>query len=1065
MPLRQDIRKILIIGSGPIVIGQAAEFDYSGTQACLALRELNFETVLINSNPASIMTDFNVADKIYMEPLTLEYVIKILRKEKPDALLATLGGQTSLNLAVDLHASGVLEEIGCEIIGTSIKAIEKSENREKFKQFCTKLGLACVESEIAHTYDEILNAALKIGFPVILRPAFTLGGTGGGFVNDINVLKALSKAALDASPISQVLIEKSVKGYKEIEYEVIRDSMGTALCLCSMENFDPMGIHTGDSIVVCPTQTLSNKEYQMFRDASIKIIQELKIEGGCNVQFALDPESEKFYVIEINPRVSRSSTLASKASGYPIARVSAMIAVGFYLHEIQIANTSASFEPTFDYIITKIPRFSFDKFKKAHRNLSSQMKSTGEVMGIGRNLEESFLKAIRSLETNAFHIWLSKFDKILTQNLLKILGSESDERVFVIAELMRRGESVDYINSITKIDVFFLKKIQNIVDFENELKKEIAVHKNIDKNVLIKFKKMGFSDKYISCLYKKSVSEIIEFRKTCDMYPVYKMIDTCAGEFTSYVPYFYSTYHGEENEALNSNNIKKPKIIVLGSGPIRIGQGIEFDYSTVHAIKALKKLGYEVIVINNNPSTVSTDYLLTDKLYFEPITLEDIINIYEIEKPVGIIVTLGGQTPINIAKDLSNLGVKIIGTGIEALHKSEDRKSFDMCLNSLNIPRPFGDTITNITEACDVANRIGYPIIVRPSFVLGGRAMQIINTELELKKYLVDAVEISDGNTILIDKYVFGKELEVDAVCDGTDVFIPGIIEHVEKTGVHSGDSISVYPTFSVSDRIKETIIEYTQKIGLKIGIIGPFNIQFIVAPDDSNIDKVYVIEVNPRASRTIPFLSKACNIDIADISTKVQVGISLKQQEVFNKNIAIKPTHWYVKVPVFSFIKIFGADINLTPEMKSTGEAIGHASSLNHAFYKAMIAAGYKLKTHGSVLVTVGDNDKKDVIPYVRRLINLGFIINSTQKTGLFLEKNGINTQIYKKISQGSEEILELLHKKRLTYVINTVSTSEINNTDGFLIRRCAIENGIPVFTSLGTLDVLLNSLENINK
>ncbi len=1050
MPKRSDIKKILVIGSGPIVIGQAAEFDYAGTQACLALKEEGYEVVLINSNPATIMTDTNIAHKVYMEPLTLEYVAKIIRFERPDAILPSLGGQTGLNLAVQLAEKGILDECGVEILGTSFDSIKRAEDRELFKELCEKLGEPVMPSDIATTPQEALKIAREIGYPVILRPAYTLGGTGGGFAENDEELLAVSASALDLSPVTQVLVEKSIKGYKEIEYEVMRDANDTAITICNMENIDPVGIHTGDSIVVAPSQTLTNKEYQILRDSALKIIRELKIEGGCNVQFALDPHSFNYYLIEVNPRVSRSSALASKASGYPIARVSAKIAIGMHLDEIQIANTPASFEPALDYVVSKIARFPFDKFEDASNKLSTQMKATGEVMSIGRTIEESLLKAVRSLETGVCHIHSKKFDDMPDDDMLFYIKDGTDDRLFAIAELIRRGLELNLIYNQTKIDIFFLEKLKNIVEFEKVLKEN-----PLNLEVLKDAKVMGISDKYIGQIWDKTESEIYLLRKENAIFPVYKMIDTCASEFDSYVPYFYATYE-DENESIVS---EKEKIIVLGSGPIRIGQGVEFDYSTVHAIWSIRESGYEAIIINNNPETVSTDYTTSDKLYFEPLCVEDVMNIIDFEKPKGVIVTLGGQTAINLAASLEKLGVNIIGTDVEAINNAENRDSFEKIMTNLGIPQPEGKAVTNIEDGVKVANEIGYPVLVRPSFVLGGRAMQIVRDDLALRKYLSTAVEIDVNQPVLVDKYIMGKELETDAICDGKDVFIPGIMEHVERTGVHSGDSISVYPTFTVSQAVKDKIIEYTVKLGLSIGIKGLFNIQFIV---DEN-DNVFIIEVNPRSSRTVPFLSKATGIPMANIATKVMLGHSLESLG-YGTYCHKEKERWYVKAPTFSFSKIRGLDAYLSPEMKSTGEAIGYDNSLNRAFYKALRASGLKVQNYGSVFVTIADKDKKEALERVRRFYNLGFNIEATHGTANFLKENGIKTKTREKISSGSNDIIDSLSKGYITYVINSQDVDDnTSSNDGFLIRRYAVENNVGVFTSLSTVDVLLDVLEEI--
>ena len=1050
MPKRKEIKTVLVIGSGPIVIGQAAEFDYAGTQACLALKEEGYKVILVNSNPATIMTDTAIADKVYMEPLTLEYVAKIIRYERPDAILPGIGGQTGLNLAMQLYRKGVLQECQVELLGTNSESIEKAEDREKFKELCQELGEPVLESIIAESEEEGIEAAKKIGYPVVLRPAFTLGGTGGGFADNEKELKELIKHALKLSPVNQVLVEKSIKGYKEIEYEVMRDHNDTAITICNMENLDPVGIHTGDSIVVAPSQTLTNKEYQLLRDSALRIIRALKIEGGCNVQFALDPHSFNYYVIEVNPRVSRSSALASKASGYPIARVSAKIAVGMRLEEIQLANTPASFEPALDYVVCKIPRFPFDKFTLASNKLSTQMKATGEVMSVGRTFEESLLKAVRSLETGVCHIYNKKFDKMETEEMMTYIKDGRDDRIYAIAELIRRNVDLGLIYDTTKIDMFFLEKIKNIVDEETILAQNVG---NIE--VLKEVKKMGFSDKYIAKVWKKKEADIYLLRKEHNIYPVYKMIDTCSSEFESYVPYFYSTYE-EENESIVSN---KKKIIVLGAGPIRIGQGVEFDYSTVHAVKTIKEEGFEAIIINNNPETVSTDYTTSDKLYFEPLTVEDVMNIIDLEKPEGVIAALGGQTAINLAGALYKLGVKIIGTDVNAIEKAENRDAFERVMKELKLLQPRGEAVTNIEDGIKVAKEIGYPVLVRPSYVLGGRAMQIVSNQRALEKYLKTAVEINTEQPVLVDKYITGKELEVDAVCDGKDVFVPGIMEHVEKTGIHSGDSISVYPTFSVSQKAKDTILDYTVKLGLGIGIVGLYNIQFIV---DKNED-VYVIEVNPRSSRTVPFISKSTGYSLADIGTLVMLGKSLNDQGI-DVVYPKEKEKWYVKAPAFSFSKLSGLDATLSPEMKSTGEAIGYDKKLTRTLYKALQSSGVKLANYGTVFVTIADKDKEEALPLIKRFYNLGFNIEATKGTAKFLKEHGIKTRVKKKISEGSEEILDSLRKGYVSYVINTRNIDSIDQeTDGTLIRRCATENNVPMLTALDTVRAVLDVLEEI--
>ena len=1050
MPKRTDIKKIMVIGSGPIVIGQAAEFDYAGTQACLALKEEGYEVILVNSNPATIMTDTNIADKVYMEPLTLEYVAKIVRYERPDAIVPGLGGQTGLNLAVQLAKKGVLDECHVEILGTSFTSIEEAEDRELFKELCIRIGEPVLPSVVVNSMEEGVRAAEEIGYPVVLRPAFTLGGTGGGFADNEEEFRDIMRNALVLSPVHQVLVEKSIKGYKEIEFEVMRDRNDTAIAICSMENIDPVGIHTGDSMVVAPAQTLTDKEYQLLRDSALKIIRALKIEGGCNVQFALDPLSFKYYIIEVNPRVSRSSALASKASGFPIARVTAKIAVGLTLDEITIADRPACFEPALDYVVLKVARFPFDKFSDASNELGTQMKATGEVMSIGRTIEEGLLKAIRSLETGVCHIHNKKFDNSTTDELLDYIRKGTDDRIYAIAELIRKGVDLLIIYNKTKIDMLFLEKLKNIVEMEREVAAAVG-----DLEVLREAKRMGFSDKFIGQLWNKSEAEMFELRRAEGIMPVYKIIDSCAGSIDTYVPYFYSTYE-QENESQRS---ERKKILVLGSGPIRIGQGVEFDYSTVHAIWTIKEAGYEAIIINNNPETVSTDYTISDKLYFEPLTVEDVMNVVELEKPDGIVVSLGGQTAINLAEPLADLGVKIVGTDIQAINNAEDRKCFERIMNEVGIPQPDAEAVTDIEAGVRAAERIGYPVLVRPSFVLGGRAMQIVGNEETLRHYLRTAVEINDKSPVLVDKYIMGKELEVDAICDGKDVYIPGIMEHVEHTGIHSGDSISVYPTFSVSQEVKDTIISYTQRLGLAIGIVGLFNIQFIVDEQD----KVYVIEVNPRSSRTVPFLSKSTGVPMAKIATMVILGHSLKEQgitEVYGK----ESTRWFVKSPAFSFAKIRGVDSYLSPEMKSTGEAIGYDKSLTRALYKSLRSSGVAVANYGTIFVTIADRDKPTALPLIKRFYDLGFNIEATKGTCEYLRQHGIRTRYLRKLSEGSTEIYDELRKGHVAYVVNTIDVNQHSTRrDGYDIRRVAAENNVTLFTALETVSVLLDVLEEI--
>ncbi len=1055
MPKRTDLKKILVIGSGPIVIGQAAEFDYAGTQACLALKEEGYEVILCNSNPATIMTDKSVADRVYMEPLNLEYAARIIRRERPDAILPGIGGQTGLNLAMQLEEKGILAECRCQLLGTDTASIAMAEDRDQFKELCLRLGEPVLPSVVVHSMEEGRKAAMEIGYPVVLRPAFTLGGTGGGFAEHEEEFEALLKAGLALSPVGEVLVEKSVKGYKEIEYEVIRDANDTAITVCNMENLDPVGIHTGDSIVVCPSQTLTDREYHMLRDSALKLIRALKVEGGCNVQFALDPESFQYYLIEVNPRVSRSSALASKASGYPIARVSAKISVGLNLEEIPLANTPACFEPALDYIVTKMPRFPFDKFTDADQKLGTQMKATGETMSIGRTFEESLLKAVRSLEGGTVHLRLEKYDQISETELWEEILGGSGDRIYALAELMRRGDYGERIREKTGIDRFFLDKIASIIEEEELLRACGKESLQVQIAALRAAKKMGFSDAAIADLWDCSEEEVFALRRKEKILPVYKMIDTCASEFESYVPYFYSTYEGE-NESVISD---RPKVIVLGAGPIRIGQGVEFDYSTVHAVQTIKAAGYEAIVINNNPETVSTDYTTSDKLYFEPLWIEDVMNIIELEKPEGVIATLGGQTAVNLARPLHDRGVKLIGTDCHAIELAEDRDQFERLLDKLGIPEPEGCAVTDIEEGVKAARTIGYPVLVRPSFVLGGRAMQIVSKEKNLRHYLQTAVEIDADKPVLVDRYISGKELEVDAICDGTEVFIPGIMELVEKTGIHSGDSISVYPTFSVSDQVRETIRDYTRRLGLGIGIRGLFNIQFIVDQEE----RVTIIEVNPRSSRTVPFLSKASGFALPDIATRVMLGQSLRDQGI--RDLCPESGEkWFVKAPVFSFSKLSGMDAYLSPEMKSTGEAIGYDYKLHRAMYKALVASGIKIQNYGTVIFTLADEDKEEALPLARRFYQMGFNIEATTMTAEYMRDHGVRTRLLHKLSEGSTEVLDAIKAGYVSYVVNTRAIlSGVHYEDGAAIRRCASQQRVTMFTSLDTVRVLLDVLEEM--
>ncbi len=1046
MAKRTDIRKVLIIGSGPIVIGQAAEFDYAGTQACLALKEEGYEVILCNSNPATIMTDTSIADKVYMEPLTLEYIARILRYERPDAIVPGIGGQTGLNLAVQLERKGILKECGTELLGTPSRSIERAEDRELFKEMCQAIGEPVIPSEITYSLEEARKAAEKIGYPVVLRPAFTLGGTGGGFANNPGELEEIGTNAFRLSPVHQVLVEKSVRGYKEIEFEVMRDCEDHAITICGMENVDPVGVHTGDSVVVAPILSLNAHDLKMLNDSALKIIRELKIAGGCNVQFALNPESSEYFLIEVNPRVSRSSALASKASGYPIARVTAKIALGMTLEEIPVAGGTAAMEPSLDYIVAKFPRFPFDKFPDAPNTLGTQMKATGEVMGIGSSLEECLLKSVRSLETGVWHLRMESFESMDTEALKAYVEEFRADGIFAVTELLRRGVSVAELHCLTGITELFLESFLRITEME----KILAAHPG-EEETLRGAKQMGFSDREIGRLWGMKEREIYALRKEKGITPVFRMVDTL--HTGKYIAYLYSSYSGKNDSRLGS----KKKIVVLGAGPIRIGQGVEFDYSTVHAAQTIRRAGYEAIIINNNPETVSTDYTTADKLYFEPLTPEDVMAILDFEQPEGVIATLGGQTAINLAEPLMERGVRLIGTDCAAIERAENRDSFEKILMELEIPQPEGRAVTRIEDGVRAAAEIGYPVLVRPSFVLGGRAMQIVANEEQLRQYLKNAVEIDADKPVLVDRYIRGKEVEVDAVCDGRDVFVPGIMELVERTGIHSGDSISVYPAFSISDRVKGIILQYAKKLGLGIGIIGLYNIQFIVDEQE----KVYIIEVNPRSSRTVPFLSKATGYSLADIATEVILGKSLKEQGYFDLYPEEKKRH-YVKVPVFSFNKIRGLDAYLSPEMKSTGEAIGYDDKLNRALYKALQAAGTRLQNYGTVFATIADRDKEEALPLIRRFYQLGFNIEATSGTARFLKEHGIRTHVLRKISEGSQEIPDSIRQGHIAYILNTRDAgAQDQEHDGLQIRRCATENNATIFTSLDTVRVLLDVLE----
>lgn len=1051
MPKRTDIKSILVIGSGPIIIGQAAEFDYAGTQACIALKEEGYRVILVNSNPATIMTDAEMADKVYIEPLTLEFVSRIIRKERPDAVLPTLGGQTGLNLAVELAKSGVLEECGVEILGTKLSAIEKAEDRDLFRNLMNELGEPVPESDIIRTVDEAFHFVESVGFPVIVRPAYTLGGTGGGICHNEEELIEIVTSGLKYSPVTQCLLEKSIAGFKEIEYEVMRDAADNSIVVCNMENIDPVGIHTGDSIVVAPSQTLSDREYQMLRNTSLKIIRALGIEGGCNVQLALDPDSFQYYIIEVNPRVSRSSALASKATGYPIAKLAAKIAVGLTLDEMMnpvTGKTYAAFEPALDYVVTKIPRWPFDKFEAAKRNLGTQMKATGEVMAIGRTFEESLLKAIRSLESNTYHMELSDAEQFTDQWIEKRIRKAGDERLFYIGEALRRGVTIETIHDWSKIDLFFLYKMNRIVEFE----KELTLHPfNLELGQ--KAKRMGFSDITLAKLWNSTEAELYSWRKENELTPVYKMVDTCAAEFESETPYFYGTYEDENESKVTS----RESVIVLGSGPIRIGQGVEFDYATVHSVWAIKEAGYEAIIVNNNPETVSTDFSISDKLYFEPLTVEDVMHIIDLEKPKGVVVQFGGQTAINLADELVRRGVTILGTSLEDLDRAENRDKFEHTLNELGIPQPEGKTAVSVEGALSIADNIGYPVLVRPSYVLGGRAMEIVYREEELLQYMKNAVKINPQHPVLIDRYLIGKEIEVDAISDGEDVVIPGIMEHIERAGVHSGDSIAVYPPQQLSREQKQTIVDYTTRLAKGLNIVGLLNIQYVISKGE-----VFVLEVNPRSSRTVPFISKITNVPMANIATKSILGISLKDQG-YESGLIPEKHGVYVKVPVFSFAKLRRVDITLGPEMKSTGEVMGKDLTLEKALYKGMVAAGMQMKEYGSVLMTVADKDKDEAVLLAQRFIDIGYQILATKGTAEHLSKANIAVREVDKIGSSGPTLLDIIQSGETQLVINTLTKGKQPARDGFRIRRESVENGIPCLTSLDTAEAILRVIESM--
>ena len=1054
MPKKENLKKVIVIGSGPIIIGQAAEFDYAGSQACRALKEEGLEVVLVNSNPATIMTDKHMADRVYIEPLTVEFMEHIISKEKPDGLLATLGGQAGLNLAVQLSEQGILEKYNVELLGTSLKAIEQAEDRELFKETMNKLGEPIPESTIVEDVESAVQFANEIGYPLIVRPAYTMGGTGGGIADNEEELVDIVIKGLKYSMIGQVLIERSVAGWKEIEYEVMRDGNDNCITICNMENFDPVGVHTGDSIVVAPSQTLTDHEYQMLRSASIRIIRELGIEGGCNAQYALDPNSNQYYVIEVNPRVSRSSALASKATGYPIAKVSAKIAIGYSLDEITNAvtqKTKACFEPALDYCVVKFPRWPFDKFVYADKTLGTQMKATGEVMSIDRNFEGAILKAVRSLEIGVHRLHMEDMDQWDDNKVIKALSKCNDERLFVIAEAMRRGiADVDDIHNITKIDKWFLRKIKKITDLERRIQNE-----QITPSLMLAAKDVGLADRSIAELAGKTTDEIRTLRKTMNILPCYKMVDTCAAEFEAATPYYYSTFHAQEDEVDTSS--KRRKVLVLGSGPIRIGQGVEFDYCSVHSVWALRQMGIEAIIVNNNPETVSTDFDISDRLYFEPLTSEDVLNIIDKEKPEGVIVQFGGQTAINLAEDLSKAGVKIFGTSVNDIDRAEDRERFDEVLTQTGIPRPQGISVTNLEDAIKGAAEIGYPVMVRPSYVLGGRAMEIVYNEEELIDYMGRAVKVTPEHPVLVDRYMQGTEVEVDAISDGVDVIIPGIMEHIERAGVHSGDSIAVYPPQTLPQKVKYTIVDYTKRLAVGLHVKGLMNIQYVVANDE-----VFVIEVNPRSSRTVPFLSKVTDVQMVDIATQIAMGSTIK--ELGFKPGLVSPKHYVaVKAPVFSFNKMADVDISLGPEMKSTGEVMGIDYHYNRALYKAMTGAGMNIPVNGTILFTVANKDKDEMKQLAKAFSELGFKLVATAGSAKAIKSMGIDVEVVGKMHERSVDIIQQIKKGRIHMVINTMTQNQGKSVvhDGFKIRRATVEHAIPCLTSLDTAWEVLNVLE----
>lgn len=1053
MPKLQNVKKVLVIGSGPIIIGQAAEFDYAGTQACRALKEEGLEVVLVNSNPATIMTDVNIADRVYIEPINVEFLEKVIKREHPDSLLATLGGQVGLNLAMALDAKGILAENNVKLLGTQISAIKRGEDRELFKETMEKIHQPIPESTIVETVMAACEFGKKIGYPLIVRPAYTLGGTGGGIADNEDELIDIVQKGLGYSPINQCLIERSIAGWKEIEFEVIRDAADNCITVCSMENVDPVGVHTGDSIVVAPCQTLNDREVQMLRQASIDIVRELGVCGGCNVQLALDPLSENYYVIEVNPRVSRSSALASKATGYPIAKVTTKIAVGYNLDEIENAvtkKTKACFEPAIDYIVLKFPRWPFDKFVTADRTLGTQMKATGEVMAIERTFEASMLKAIRSLEIGLTHLEMPELKKLSDEEIKERIKLIDDERIFVVAEALRRGVTVDYIYDITKIDKWFLRKIKKITQMENTLKTH-----PLTASLLRKAKQMGFADSVIGGIVGKTMMEIRAMRKENGILPTYKMVDTCAAEFEAATPYYYSTYAMEDEVAVSDHK----KVVVLGSGPIRIGQGVEFDYCSVHSVWALRELGYETIIINNNPETVSTDFDISDRLYFEPLTVEDVLNVIDKEQPEGVIVQFGGQTAINLAGPLAAAGVKILGSSVDSIDRAEDRERFEQLLTDCEIPRPKGHTVFDTEGALKAAADVGYPVMVRPSYVLGGRAMEIVYNDDELKHYMSSAVKASHEHPVLVDHYLMGTEVEVDAICDGKEVLIPGIMQHVERAGVHSGDSIAVYPPRSLHEHVIKTIIQYTNKMALGLEVKGMINIQYIVRDGE-----VYVIEVNPRSSRTVPFLSKVTNIPMVNVATKAAMGHSIREQG-YKPGLKLFPDYYAVKAPVFSFNKMSNVDITLGPEMKSTGEVMAVDYQFSRALYKACVAAGINVPHEGSILITVADMDKAEAADIASGFEDLGYQITATGGTAEYLKNHGVNVRVATKVSEGSPNILDDIKAGRIGMVINTTNHGRDAERDGFKIRRSTVEHAIPCLTSLDTASALQHVMSAMSR